>query len=200
MQIQGDEFQTKALPSNFTFLSTRLRNGATFSSNQSNRATPCFLLNLWHLPVRKSLGNRLALPLTSLIPRWQRWLIKKRPTSRLLMVSRSTISPYALNHMILAECPVVFLINHLQLEEFAFFLRLLVSMRRQHSRVTDATKTNEATVEDDARSEVSILVFQKVLHMYTRHMGRVVYKVYIYIYTYIHIYALCFTCTYIYHT
>lgn len=77
MQIQGDEFQTKALPRNFTFLSTRLRNGATSSSNQSNRATPCFLLNMWHLPVRKSLGNRLALPLTSLIPRWRRWAIKK---------------------------------------------------------------------------------------------------------------------------
>lgn len=76
-----------------------------------------------------------------------------------------------MNHMILAECPGVFsFLNHLQFEEFAFFLRLLVSMRRQHSRVTDATKTNEATVEDDARSEVSILVFQKsVAHVHQTH-------------------------------
>ena len=68
-------------------------------------------------------------------------------------------------------------------------------MRRQHSRVTDATKTNEATVEDDARSEVSILVFQKCVAQYTRHMGRVVCKVCIYIIIYyvshVHKYIMC---------
>lgn len=66
-------------------------------------------------------------------------------------------------------------------------------MRRQHSRVTDATKTNEATVEDDARSEVSILVFQKCVAQYTRHMGRVVCKVciYIYIMCHMHINHIC---------
>ena len=41
-------------------------------------------------------------------------------------------------------------------EDFAFFLRLLISMRRQHHRVTAVTAVAAPVpVEDDARSEVS---------------------------------------------
>ena len=71
-------------------------------------------------------------------------------------------------------------------------------MRRQHSRVTDATKTNEATVEDDARSEVSVLVFKtsvaQVHQTISCLQGVYIYKCK-YICIYIHI--LCVTCTYI---
>ena len=45
-------------------------------------------------------------------------------------------------------------LNPLDFQEFAFFLRLLISMRRQHHRVQEAPKV-EAEVEDDARSEAS---------------------------------------------
>ena len=68
-------------------------------------------------------------------------------------------------------------------------------MRRQHSRVTDATKTNEATVEDDARSEVSILVFKTSVAQVHQTLSCLQG---VYIYTMCHMYIYC-VYIYIYH-